>query len=192
MMSRTFCILVLRPAIAAPRMPSIELSKRLAWALRHRPGAVGITLDGAGWTDVDALLDALGITREELDAVLAMPGKKRFELEGSRIRALHGHSVAVDVDHPAIAPPEILFHGTIRARLASIRAKGLVPGARRHVHLAETREDAIEVGARRGPPIVIEVRAAAMHARGVRFSRAPGSRVWLVDYVPAEHLGIPE
>ncbi|UJR80473.1 RNA 2'-phosphotransferase [Sandaracinus amylolyticus] len=173
-------------------MPSVQLSKRLAWALRHRPDALGITLDPAGWTDVDGLLDALVITREQLDAVLAMPGKRRFELEGSRIRALHGHSVAVDVDHPASAPPEILFHGTIRARLASIRAKGLVAGARRHVHLAETREEAIEVGARRGPPIVIEVRAAVLHARGVRFSRAPGSRVWLVDHVPAACLVIPE
>ncbi|MCA8957357.1 MAG: RNA 2'-phosphotransferase [Planctomycetes bacterium] len=36
---------------------TVRLSKFLA-LLRHRPQHIGITLDDAGWTDVDALLAA--------------------------------------------------------------------------------------------------------------------------------------
>jgi putative RNA 2'-phosphotransferase len=59
--------------------------------------------------------------------------------------------------------------------------------ARRRVHLAETIEAARAVGARHGPPIILVVDAAAMHAEGTAFFRS-ASGVWLVDHVPARFL----
>jgi putative RNA 2'-phosphotransferase len=38
---------------------SKEISKRLSYVLRHRPGSIGVTLDAAGWVAVDVLLAAL-------------------------------------------------------------------------------------------------------------------------------------
>ena len=37
---------------------TVRVSKRLSRILRHDPGSVGITLDGAGWVRVDTLLAA--------------------------------------------------------------------------------------------------------------------------------------
>ena len=50
-------------------MDVVRVSKRLSYVLRHRPDSVGLTLDDAGWVDVEALLDALTAAR-----ALADPG----------------------------------------------------------------------------------------------------------------------
>jgi putative RNA 2'-phosphotransferase len=124
--------------------------------------------------------------------VVAAPGRRRFEISGARIRALHGHSVAVDVDHEAATPPMTLFHGTTAAKMASIGKRGLERGRRRHVHLTESRAEALQIGGRRGVPVVIEVRARDLHRdRAVAFLRVPRSSIWLVDAVPAAYLRIP-
>ncbi|MFI1521508.1 RNA 2'-phosphotransferase [Kitasatospora cineracea] len=38
---------------------TVKTSKMLSRILRHDPGAIGVTLDAAGWVEVDALLAAL-------------------------------------------------------------------------------------------------------------------------------------
>lgn len=175
-----------------PIDPLVSTSRRLAFLLRHRPDAAGLTLEPGGWAPIDAVLAALGVERSVLDAVLTRPGKRRFEIAGRSIRALHGHSVEVAVDHPATTPPEVLFHGTVSSRLPSITRRGLVRGRRAHVHLSEDRDEARETGARYGSPIVIEVRALALsRERGAKLLRVPGSTVWLVDAVPADYLVLP-
>ena len=97
----------------------VRLSKRLSLVLRHRPEVAGLTLDANGWVPVAELLAALGITRAELDLVVADNDKARFAVATGpdgvdRIRASQGHSrrVAVDLDLPPAAPPAVLFHGT--------------------------------------------------------------------------------
>lgn len=172
-------------------------SKLLAYVLRHRPESIGIVLDEAGWVGVDDLLAALArqgtqLARADLDELLAAPGKRRFALsaDGTRIRAHQGHSVPVALDHAEATPPPTLFHGTVARALASIRVRGLVRGARHHVHLSATRDDAERVGARRGRAIVLEIDAAAMAAAGHRFLLTP-NQVWLVDAVPPAFLRFP-
>lgn len=171
-----------------------RISRRLAYLLRHHPDAAGIALEPAGWAPIDAVIAALAIDRGTLEAVVDARGKRRFEIDarGARVRALHGHSVAVGIDHAPVAPPERLFHGTVASRVRSIARRGLLPGKRTHVHLSPTVEGAREVGARRGAPIVIEVRAAALaRERGTSFLLVPGSGVWLVTEVPPDYLVIP-
>jgi putative RNA 2'-phosphotransferase len=176
---------------------SRNASKFLSLVLRHDPGSIGITLDGAGWTDVDALLAALGrhgqrLTRAELVEIVASSDKQRFALsdDGARIRANQGHSVAVDLELPAATPPELLFHGTVGSTLDGIRARGLQRGQRHHVHLSAETGTATKVGSRRGAPVILTIRAGAMAAAGYAFYRSENG-VWLVDEVPPQFIDFP-
>lgn len=37
-----------------------DTSKFLSYVLRHQPEAIGLTLDGEGWADIDALIAGSG------------------------------------------------------------------------------------------------------------------------------------
>ena len=176
----------------------VRRSKFLSLVLRHRPEAIGIALDEAGWTDVAALLDGCAragrpLSIEGLREVVAKNDKKRFELsaDGLRIRASQGHSVSVDLGYPPAAPPEALYHGTSEAALPSIRRQGLLRGTRHDVHLHVDRALALRVGGRHGRPVLLTVRAGAMHAAGHVF-RVSTNGVWLVEAVPPEYIVFPE
>src|SRR6185503_2401010 len=107
--------------------------------------------------------------------------------DGERIRANQGHSVDVDLQLAPAAPPATLFHGTVDAAIASIRAQGLLRGERHHVHLSSDIATASKVGGRRGKPVILTVRSGAMAAAGhVFYCSANG--VWLTDHVPPEFI----
>ena len=175
----------------------VRLSKRLSLVLRHRPETAGLTLDPNGWVPVPALLTALGITRAELEVVVAGNDKSRFAVTPGpdgvdRIRASQGHSrrVAVDLDLPPAVPPRELFHGTPRANLASILRDGLRPRSRHHVHLSVDVPTAIIVGQRRSTDvIVLTVAAGAMADEGHVFHRSDNG-VWLTAIAPPHHLSV--
>jgi putative RNA 2'-phosphotransferase len=170
----------------------VAVSKYLAYLLRHHPEAAGLTLDEHGWVDLDDLIAALAtsetpVTGSEIESLLDAPGKPRFEIDGRRLRAAQGHSVDVDLDLPATAPPDVLFHGTVERFLPAIMRDGLQRGRRRHVHLSPDSDTAQQVGARRGKPVVLTVDAAAAHRAGHTFYRASNG-VWLTNHVPPEYL----
>jgi putative RNA 2'-phosphotransferase len=169
----------------------VRLSKRLSYVLRHAPGSAGLTLDDAGWVDVDDLMAALRLTRAELDDVVARNDKQRFAFDasGTRIRASQGHSVPIDLGYTAASPPAELFHGTVERYLAAILVEGLRPGNRHAVHLSPDVETARKVGARRGRPVVLRVDAAALAAEGAAFTRSANG-VWLIDAVPPRYLSV--
>jgi putative RNA 2'-phosphotransferase len=171
-----------------------RISKFLSLVLRHRPDKIGLALDPAGWVEIDLLLAALArsgmrLTREELEHVVATDDKRRYAVseDGRRIRASQGHSVEVALGYVPAEPPEILYHGTAERNLPSIRVQGLVKGRRHHVHLSADRETAIRVGQRYGRPVVLCVRAGAMHGDGHSFYRSDNG-VWLTDEVPPAYL----
>lgn len=173
----------------------IRLSKFLSLVLRHDPGAAGIALDRNGWVEIDVLLagcaaHGVPLTREELLEIVRTSDKQRFAIAGDRIRANQGHSVAVDLALPPADPPARLFHGTVERFLDAIRADGLRPRSRMHVHLSPDLETARRVGARRGAPVVLEVDAAAMAAAGFTFHRSENG-VWLTAWVPPPYLKFP-
>lgn len=175
-------------------MADTRRSKRLSYWLRHAPEAAGLRLDPVGWAPTEAILQALAGTRlpttlAELEALVANNDKQRFELslDRSRIRARQGHSIKVEGEWPIAAPPELLFHGTARRFLASIFERGLLPGARHHVHLSSTVGSAQAVGARRGPAVVLQVAASQMAAEGFTF-RLSSNGVWLAEHVPPAYL----
>ncbi|CAM5489017.1 RNA 2'-phosphotransferase [Streptomyces atroolivaceus] len=171
---------------------TVKVSKYLSKHLRHEPGRIGISLDAHGWVAVDELLRAcaqhgFALTREELEHVVAVSDKQRFAVADDRIRANQGHSVTVDLGLPPAEPPAYLYHGTVARVLDSIRAEGLRPMDRHHVHLSPDRETAVRVGARRGAPVVLSVDAGAMHRAGHLF-HVSANGVWLTDSVPPAFL----
>ncbi|MEU5339978.1 MULTISPECIES: RNA 2'-phosphotransferase [unclassified Streptomyces] len=174
---------------------TVKVSKYLSKHLRHQPERIGLTLDEAGWVEIETLMAAaqahgFQFTRDELDHVVANNDKRRFAIEGSRIRASQGHSVEVDLGLAAATPPAYLYHGTVARSLDAIRAEGLRPMNRHDVHLSPDRETATRVGARRGRPVVLSVDAAAMHRDGHEF-RVSANGVWLTAAVPPSYLRFP-
>ena len=170
-------------------MDRVKLSKRLSYHLRHAPDEIGLQLEPGGWVAVDALLAALGITREQLDEVVATNPKQRFAFDesGARIRANQGHSVDVDLQLARVEPPAVLYHGTGANAVDAIRREGLRKMSRHHVHLSADEETARKVGARHGRPVVLTVDAAAMRRDGAVFFRSENG-VWLVDEVAPRYL----
>lgn len=173
-------------------------SKFISLLLRHDPGQAGLTLDAHGWVAVRDLCVAFAERGQRLDlelieSIIASSDKVRFELspDQARIRALHGHSVELEFDYQAAAPPEVLYHGTVPRFLAPIREQGLVPGSRQFVHLASTTSAAAEVARRRGKPVVLVVGAARLASAGHEFFQT-ASGVWLTAHVPPGYLTFPD
>jgi putative RNA 2'-phosphotransferase len=174
---------------------TVKVSKYLSKHLRHQPDRIGITLDANGWVEIDELIRAAAehgfrFTRAELDHVVAVNDKRRFTIDGTRIRANQGHTVEVDLDLPTAEPPEYLYHGTVAGSLGAIRAKGLSRMDRHDVHLSPDRETATRVGARRGRPVVLAVHAGALHRAGHIF-RVSANGVWLTESVPPRFIRFP-
>ncbi|MFN8609683.1 MAG: RNA 2'-phosphotransferase [Vulcanimicrobiota bacterium] len=176
-------------------MDDKALSKALSYYLRHAPAELGLSLQAGGWVEVTELLRALEgkkirASLEDLHRVTRASDKQRFALEGTRMRANQGHSVPVDLELKPQTPPAILFHGTPRASLESIRRQGLLKGKRHHVHLSPDPRTAAQVGQRRGQPVILTVLAEVMHGQGHLFYRSQNG-VWLTDTVPPQFLQEP-
>jgi putative RNA 2'-phosphotransferase len=173
-------------------------SKFLSLVLRHAPETIGLQLHEGGWANVEELIRLATLkghllSQELVIQVVSESEKQRFALsaDGMLIRANQGHSVKVELGRKPVEPPEELFHGTATRFLASIQDKGLLPGARQHVHLSATHETAVAVGKRHGRPAVLCVRSGAMHKNGHSFFLAENG-VWLVQSVPVEFLRFPD
>lgn len=176
----------------------IRASKFLSLVLRHRPDAIGLSLDAQGWADVDELIALAGaagkpLTRTIVTEIVATSDKQRFVLspDGARIRANQGHSVDIELGLAPSVPPATLFHGTTDRFLDSIRAQGLIAGLRRHVHLSRDEATAIKVGQRHGRAIVLLIQAGRMHQEG-RHLYLSDNGVWLTDAVPPQFIDFPK
>jgi putative RNA 2'-phosphotransferase len=171
-------------------MNDVRTSKFLALILRHKPETVGIDLDPEGWADVGALLAGMerkghALTPEGLARIVETNNKRRYAFndDRSKIRAVQGHSRAVDVGLAPAPPPERLFHGTVERFVPSIREKGLIRGTRLHVHLSADRDTAARVGQRRGRPVILTIDSRAMADESHVFYLSENG-VWLTAHVP--------
>ncbi|GAA2315281.1 RNA 2'-phosphotransferase [Streptomyces kunmingensis] len=174
---------------------TVKVSKYLSKHLRHQPDRIGLTLDEAGWVEIDDLLAAAAahgfrVSRAELDQAVAENDKRRFAVDGTRIRANQGHTVGVDLGLAPEQPPPYLYHGTVARFLDAIRTEGLRPMNRHDVHLSADRETATRVGARRSRALVLSVDAGAMHRDGHTFY-VSANGVWLTATVPPRYLRLP-
>lgn len=167
----------------------VRLSKRLSWLLRHGAGEVGLLMDKAGWSAIDDVLEVLSIPRASLDDAVARNDKGRLFVDGARIRACQGHSLAgmpvtvegLESSWEVVSPAGPLWHGTHVAAIAGIAAHGIVPGGRSHVHLAPRRDS--RVGKRYAVDLLLEVSPVGLADENLAVFRSPNG-VLLARRVP--------
>ncbi|MEM9675291.1 MAG: RNA 2'-phosphotransferase [Bacteroidota bacterium] len=171
-----------------------QISKFLSLVLRHKPETIGLVLDDNGWAKVDELLTKVNLggkslTLDQLTTVVENNDKKRFAFSDDRtkIRANQGHSIKVDLALDEAEPPEVLYHGTAKRNLASIREKGLLKGQRHHVHLSSDENTARNVGIRYGKLVVLKIKSQQTQSDGCTFFLSQNG-VWLTDYVDPQYI----
>ena len=168
-------------------------SKYISLILRHKPEAIGISLDEHGWANVDELIAGVNKTQPldmaMLEQIVAEDEKQRYSFNEDKtlIRANQGHSIPVDVELEEVEPPGILYHGTGKKYVASIDEKGLIPKSRLYVHLSPDEVTAKKVGQRHGKPVIYTVESGEMYRDGISFYRSVNG-VWLVKAVPVKYL----
>lgn len=174
-----------------------ELSKEVSYALRHVPWEYELEMDEKGWVPVEQLLDALhriekwsNICEADLNEMIEKSEKKRHEFADGKIRAFYGHSIPMKILKEEKVPPDILYHGTARRFMQSIRESGLLPQSRQYVHLSQDIETAENVGRRYDDkPCILIVDAKRAWDEGVKFYLG-NEKVWLVDIMPSRYIKI--
>jgi len=177
----------------------VRLSKFLAVMLRHEAEKFGLELDEEGFTDTDAVWaqvnkrypsqyaysDLLQVVSGDQD------GKKRYEIQGRRIRAMFGHSSVREIIYPPAVPPDILYHGTTSQAVDFIKREGLKSRGRQYVHLAINTKRAGKVAQRhKGKPVILSIRAADAHRAGIVFYH-PEPEHYLADFIPPQYIDFP-
>ena len=170
--------------------PSVRRSKQLSWLLRHGANEAGLSMDEAGWADVEEVLVVLDMTRANLLDAVETNDKGRLQLDGTRIRACQGRSLdgmpvtqdALERSWTVISPASSLWHGTTIAAVDGIAADGIRPSGRSHVHLAPST--ASRVGKRASVDVLLEISPTRLVDLGVSVFEARNGVV-LVRHVPA-------
>ena len=163
--------------------------------MRHKPEAIGISLDRGGWVSIEALLkgciqSGYELSRSTLIEVVEQNDKSRFVIRDGLIRASQGHSIDVDLGLVPMKPPTRLFHGTATRFLPAIRRQGLRRQSRNFVHLSPDEGTATKVGERHGRPVVLRIQSEGMWQAGWTFYLSENG-VWLVHDVPVAFIEIP-
>lgn len=175
-----------------------KLSKFLSLLLRHHPARFPVQMDAQGFAELDAVMRIVQAlpnfrwaTRADVDAVIALPGRQRFEIvkgeTSTCIRALYGHTALRPVYEP-VTPPDTLYHGTAPESLEAIRREGLLPMDRQYVHLVSDPETARSIALRQSAdPVILKVAARAAHAQGQAFYH-PTDEIYLTETVAPAFL----
>lgn len=176
-------------------MKYTKLSKEISYALRHAPWEFELELDEEGWVPIGQLLDALhreekwkSICETDLNEMIEESEKKRHEIKNGKIRAFYGHSIPMKILKEEKIPPDILYHGTARRIMQSIREYGLLPQNRQYVHLSQDIETALEVGKRHDDrPCILIINAKMAWNEGIKFYLG-NEKVWLADIIPGKYI----
>lgn len=175
------------------------ISKKMSYALRHNPGKYGLKLDEYGYTDLHKFLQAMNrihhfepaLTQARIENIMTHADKERFKIKNGQICALYGHSIPGIIKHPAAVPPAVLYHGTARRFIPSIRKLGLLPMQRQYVHLSTDIQTAKQVGTRHDShPVILTIDTKQAVADGIHFY-CGNNQVWLVDELPSKYIHFP-
>lgn len=171
-----------------------NLGKFLSLILRHKPEIINLQLDLHGWADVQELITKVNqsgtyLDFETLERIVITNNKQRyaFDEKKQKIRANQGHSIKVDLELTPVTPPKILYHGTAKRFLASIKEKGILKGSRQYVHLSADIETARKVGQRHGQAIILPLDIAQLQKINQPFYLSK-NKVWLTNDIPSQYI----
>lgn len=161
-------------------------SKQLAYLLRHDKN---YDFEIGGWRLLSNLCQFHSYSKEEIIDIVSSDDKGRFEISSdtTKVRALYGHSVEVDLLLCIQEPPPLLLHGTALKYIESIRNHGLKAKSRQYVHLTEDRDLALKTGSRHGQVALLVVDAQAMFNDGYHFY-CTDNGTWLTKAVPIQYI----
>ena len=155
----------------------VKLGRFISLILRHKPETIDIKLDENGWADTKELIEKITesgreINFETLERIVNENNKKRYSFneDKTKIRAVQGHSIDVNLELKEVVPPAILYHGTAFKNLESIKKVGIKKMNRQHVHLSADVETAKNVATRHsGKYIILEIDTEAMLKENYKF-----------------------
>ncbi|KRX10827.1 hypothetical protein PPERSA_00997 [Pseudocohnilembus persalinus] len=135
--------------------PSVKISKKLSYLLRHGAVKEDIPIGQDGYVLIDDILkrhDFKNVTLKQIIDVVENNDKKRFQIidrvdeekgyKGKYIRATQGHSIKTVNDEDLLEQVNdaskfpVVVHGTYKKFWEQIRKEGLKPMSRNHVHFA--------------------------------------------------------
>ena len=187
-----------RPPVILDAVPGLDFDPDLAAdnvGILHIRSVYDVDGEDTAPSGITALRDPAQVTADErparfvrIEKAVGLPDDEVRDFRGSAFGVAGRRGMREILGYAPVEPPDVLFHGTVDRFLPSIRKEGLVRGSRHHVHLSVDEETAIKVGQRRGRPVVLEVRAGAMHRDGFVFYVSENG-VWLTDNVPPEYIG---
>jgi putative RNA 2'-phosphotransferase len=180
------------------------LSRYLCYVLRHNPQDLGIELDERGWTDMTVLLERLSTVKRvrvslgELERLALGDRRRRYSIEGDRIRANEGHTLPAVrlVNERVVEPPQLLFYGLSKEALDPILKAGALepgaggaPGSDGRILLTES---ASEADRRSGcspeeQPYIVVVEAARAAQNGIAFWRSEQGH-YLCERLPMDYF----
>lgn len=178
-------------------MNYIQLSKKIAYILRHHPEKYDLVLNEEGFVAIDQLLEALHsdaswqeVTVDDIKTMIKNSEKKRFEIKNGQIRAYYGHTIATKITKQEQTPPDVLYHGTAIKFLESIKEKGLLPQKRQYVHLSCDTKTAYDVAIRHSKDIcILKIDTKKAMQSGIKFYYG-NEDVWLSDKIPMKFIEI--
>src|ERR1035438_7183623 len=173
----------------------IKLVHTMAHALRHDPAKYGLEPDAEGWVSFDDLIiairfdrnDWLDVTRCDIEQLLNAMESDRFEIDGTKIRAVYGHSIILEKPAPVQEPPEFLFHGTSADLVSEIMVKGLLRMSRQFVHLSSDFDWVLRFVANKERWVVFRIPAKTAWQEKIVFRKA-NRHVWLANTVAPRFL----
>lgn len=158
--------------------------------LRHDPDIIGLALDEGGFVTIPDFLycanlsQPVEITEEVVRGVVEKGEGNLFDVEGSRVRALRGHTTD-QLKYPEEKPPENLYYIIRGKDKAHVGAQGLEALKEKWLPLELSEEEALATKGKRRikKPILMRIRALEAWESGVSFYIFCNQ--WYVQYVDA-------
>lgn len=169
-----------------------ETSKTICFILRHKPEAFNLKLDEYGYVNIDSLAQALHISSGDILNIVKNDIKKRYKIKNGKIKCNFGHSIPIkleiDIDQQI---PDVLYHGTKKQNILSIKKKGLISQSRNYVHLTSDLSVAKQVGMRYAKQdkdfIRLTIKAKELMNDGYKIY-STGTSTFLIEAVPQKYI----